>query len=84
MYEQFTDNFHLSLLLSILFPISSAVSVKLYPVSSVAPVCGFVSSLKSTKYLSPALQVLVLGTYSDGGVVLITPQKKIANGDKLG
>ena len=29
-------------------------------------------------------EVLVLGTYSDGGVVLITPQKKIANGDKLG
>ncbi len=29
-------------------------------------------------------EVLVLGTYSDGGVVLITPQKMIANGDKLG
>lgn len=29
-------------------------------------------------------EVLVLGTYSDGGVVLITPQKKVANGDKLG
>ena len=29
-------------------------------------------------------EVLVLGTYSDAGVVLITPQKKIANGDKLG
>ena len=29
-------------------------------------------------------EVLVLGTYSDGGVVLITPQKKTANGDKLG
>lgn len=29
-------------------------------------------------------EVLVLGTYSDGGVVLIIPQKKVANGDKLG
>jgi len=29
-------------------------------------------------------EVLVLGTYSEGGVVLITPDKKIANGDKLG
>ena len=29
-------------------------------------------------------EVLLLGTYSDGWVVLITPQKKIANGDKLG
>lgn len=29
-------------------------------------------------------EVLVLGTYSEGGVVLITPDKKAANGDKLG
>lgn len=29
-------------------------------------------------------EVLVLGTYSDGGVVLITPDKEAANGDKLG
>ena len=29
-------------------------------------------------------EVLVLGTYSEGGVVLITPEKKVANGDKLG
>lgn len=29
-------------------------------------------------------EVLVLGTYSEGGVVLITPDKKVANGDKLG
>ena len=29
-------------------------------------------------------EVLVLGTYSDGGVVLITPDKPITNGDKLG
>ena len=29
-------------------------------------------------------EVLVLGTYSEGGVVLITPDKKITNGDKLG
>ena len=29
-------------------------------------------------------EVLVLGTYSENGVVLITPQKKVANGDKLG
>ena len=29
-------------------------------------------------------EVLVLGTYSDGGVVLITPDKPIKNGDKLG
>ena len=32
-------------------------------------------------YLS---EVLVLGTYSDGGVTLITPDKEAANGDKLG
>ena len=32
-------------------------------------------------YLS---EVLVLGTYSDGGVVLITPDKDTDNGDKLG
>ena len=29
-------------------------------------------------------EILVLGTYSDGGVVLITPDKKVRNGDKLG
>ena len=29
-------------------------------------------------------EVLVLGTYSEGGVVLITPQQPAANGDKLG
>lgn len=29
-------------------------------------------------------EVLVLGTYSDGGVVLITPDKDTNNGDKLG
>ncbi len=29
-------------------------------------------------------EVLVLGTYSEGGVVLITPDKRVANGDKLG
>ena len=29
-------------------------------------------------------EVLVLGTYSDGGVVLITPDKETQNGDKLG
>ena len=26
----------------------------------------------------------VLGTYSEGGVVLVTPDKKVQNGDKLG
>ena len=29
-------------------------------------------------------EVLVLGTYSEGGVVLIAPDKRVANGDKLG
>ncbi len=29
-------------------------------------------------------EVLVLGTYSKEGVVLITPDKKVTNGDKLG
>ena len=29
-------------------------------------------------------EVLVLGTYSEGGVVLITPDKPVNNGDKLG
>lgn len=29
-------------------------------------------------------EVLVLGTYSEGGVVLITPDKETKNGDKLG
>ena len=29
-------------------------------------------------------EVLVLGTYSEGGVVLITPDKAAANGDRLG
>ena len=29
-------------------------------------------------------EVLVLGTYSKGGVVLITPDKTVSNGDKLG
>ena len=29
-------------------------------------------------------EVLVLGTYSEQGVVLITPDKKVKNGDKLG
>ena len=29
-------------------------------------------------------EVLVLGTYSEGGVVLITPDKPVKNGDRLG
>ena len=29
-------------------------------------------------------EVLVLGTYSEDGVVLITPDKVVKNGDKLG
>ena len=29
-------------------------------------------------------EVLTLGTYSEGGVVLITPSKPVANGDRLG
>ena len=29
-------------------------------------------------------EVLVLGTYSDGGVVLIVPDKDVKNGDQLG
>ena len=29
-------------------------------------------------------EVLVLGTYSDGGVILIKPDKEVQNGDKLG
>lgn len=29
-------------------------------------------------------EVLVLGTYSGGGVVLIKPDKEVKNGDKLG
>ena len=29
-------------------------------------------------------RVLVLGTYSQGGVVLITPDKPVENGDRLG
>ena len=29
-------------------------------------------------------EVLVLGTYSEGGVVLVTPDKETNNGDKLG
>ena len=29
-------------------------------------------------------EVLVLGTYSEGGVVLIAPDKTVKNGDKLG
>ena len=29
-------------------------------------------------------EVLVLGTYSTDGVVLITPDREVANGDKLG
>ncbi len=29
-------------------------------------------------------EVLVLGTYSEGGVVLIKPDKPVQNGDKLG
>ena len=29
-------------------------------------------------------EVLVLGSYSEGGVVLITPDRPVQNGDKLG
>lgn len=29
-------------------------------------------------------EILVLGTYSEGGVVLIGPERKVKNGDKLG
>lgn len=29
-------------------------------------------------------EILVLGTYSEGGVVLIAPERAVKNGDKLG
>ena len=29
-------------------------------------------------------EILVLGTYSEGGVVLVAPDRKVRNGDKLG
>ena len=29
-------------------------------------------------------EILVLGTYSEGGVVLVAPDRKVKNGDKLG
>lgn len=29
-------------------------------------------------------EVLILGTYSDDGVILITPDREVMNGDKLG
>lgn len=29
-------------------------------------------------------EVLVLGTYSEGGVIIIQPERKVENGDKLG
>jgi len=29
-------------------------------------------------------EILVLGTYSEGGVVLITPDRPVRNGDRLG
>lgn len=29
-------------------------------------------------------EILVLGTYSEGGVVLIAPERTVKNGDKLG
>lgn len=29
-------------------------------------------------------EILVLGTYSEGGVVLIAPERPVKNGDKLG
>lgn len=29
-------------------------------------------------------EILVMGTYSEGGVVLITPDRPVRNGDKLG
>ena len=29
-------------------------------------------------------EILVLGTYSEGGVVLIRPERRVKNGDKLG
>lgn len=29
-------------------------------------------------------EVLVLGTYSEGGVVLVVPEKRVKNGDPLG
>ena len=28
-------------------------------------------------------EILVLGTYSEGGVVLVVPDRKVRNGDKL-
>lgn len=29
-------------------------------------------------------EILVLGTYSEGGVILISPERQVRNGDKLG
>ena len=29
-------------------------------------------------------EILVLGTYSEGGIVLVAPDRKVKNGDKLG
>ena len=40
------------------------------------------SSAQITQQYAP--EDLVLGTYSQGGVVLITPDKPVENGDRLG
>ena len=46
---------------------------------------GEIGTKKSSRQIADFMsEVLVLGTYSEGGVVLITPDKKVQNGDKLG
>lgn len=41
-------------------------------------------NLPSRQIANTISEVLILGTYSKGGVILITPDKKASNGDKLG
>ena len=64
---------------------SSAQITDLYKVDDLIgkQVLGIVN-LPSRQIANYISEVLILGTYSENGVVLITPDTEVRNGDKLG
>ena len=65
--------------------ISSAQITELYiPNDLMGKQVLAIVNLPSRQIANTISEILILGTYSKEGVILITPDKKATNGDKLG
>ncbi len=64
---------------------SSAQITEIYkPIDLIGKQILAVVNLQPRQIANFMSEILVLGIYSNNGVVLITPDKKVQNGDKLG